>query len=598
MIFVYNNSKQKAKQDFKNGAKIEQNDINLSFKMWIDDNVRLVKIIANDKRIINACLNPENEAIRAEAAEFLNSVFEQTQGLENIPVSIKLDSGQTFTITYDGENIQITDGNFIIDTVDGKTLGKCSPDFSYIKNIYEGEETYICKAYPSILRGNPIFVISSEIKHENKPVGVAVVAPQLDYFTERFISSRDNIESNAEIFFFDDRGLIIAHKQKKLLLNEEQTEINIQNILSQSQETEFLQTISNTSSYLSYKELDFGGYTHENKWYIGLFKPESVINRSANDLFINSLFMAILIVVFIIIVIAIGSARLITKPFAKLSDKISDLSKGRFSKSFSDKIISRNDEIGRLSYSLKTMTETIQDIAIKIKESSKNVSSGSDQVANGSQQIARGVNEQAASIEEISSSMEQMAATINQNTQNAQITEKNALKAEKGILEGQNSTKNTLQTMRNISEKIMVINEIAEKTDLLAINAAIEAARAGESGKGFAVVATEVRKLAEKSQSAANQIIDLTVSGVEVAQKSGEILSRIVPDVQKTARLVQEITTFSKEQTANANQISESIQQLNSVVQQNASTAEELSSGATELAEQSNILEKAIKFFN
>jgi methyl-accepting chemotaxis protein len=211
--------------------------------------------------------------------------------------------------------------------------------------------------------------------------------------------------------------------------------------------------------------------------------------------------------------------------------------------------------------------------------------------------MSQGTTEQAASAEEASSSVEEMNATIKQNADNAQQTEKIALKSAADATESGKAVSQTVGAMKDIAGKISIIEEIARQTNLLALNAAIEAARAGEHGKGFAVVASEVRKLAERSQTAAGEISDLSASSVEVAEKAGAMLAKLVPDIQKTAELVQEISAASKEQTSGADQINAAIQQLNQVIQQNAGAAEEMSSTAEELSSQAQQLQGTIEFF-
>jgi methyl-accepting chemotaxis protein len=194
--------------------------------------------------------------------------------------------------------------------------------------------------------------------------------------------------------------------------------------------------------------------------------------------------------------------------------------------------------------------------------------------------------------------MEQMSSNIRQNADNATQTEKIALKAASDAKEGGQAVNHTVDAMRQIAAKISIVEEIARQTNLLALNAAIEAARAGEHGKGFAVVASEVRKLAERSQRAAGEITQLAGSSVEVAEKAGKLLSTILPDVQKTAELVQEITAASREQDSGAGQINKAIQQLDQVIQQNAASSEETSSTSEELAGQAGQLQSAISFFS
>jgi methyl-accepting chemotaxis protein len=256
---------------------------------------------------------------------------------------------------------------------------------------------------------------------------------------------------------------------------------------------------------------------------------------------------------------------------------------------------SEQDELMR---ALQAMVDKLTSVVQGVRSGSDNVASGAEQLSASSQSISQGATEQASSIEEVSSSMEQMASNIRQNADNASQTEKIALKAASDAKEGGEAVARTVEAMKDIAGKIGIIGEISRQTNLLALNAAIEAARAGEHGKGFAVVASEVRKLAERSQKAAAEITDLSASSVAVAEKAGTLLSRILPDVQKTAGLVQEISAASREQDSGATQITKAVQQLDQVIQQNASSAEETNATAEELAGQAAQLQEMIRFFH
>ncbi len=231
------------------------------------------------------------------------------------------------------------------------------------------------------------------------------------------------------------------------------------------------------------------------------------------------------------------------------------------------------------------------------REASDNVSAASQQLSAGAEQLSQGTAGQAASAEEASSAVEEMNATIRQNSDNASQTEQIALKSSADAIESGKAVNDAVTAMKEIARKISIIEEIARQTNLLALNAAIEAARAGEHGKGFAVVASEVRKLAERSQAAAAEISQLSGSSVQVAERAGGMLTKLVPDIQRTAELVQEINAASKEQTSGADQINAAIQQLNQVIQQNAGAAEEMASTAEELASQAEQQQAMIASF-
>jgi methyl-accepting chemotaxis protein len=256
------------------------------------------------------------------------------------------------------------------------------------------------------------------------------------------------------------------------------------------------------------------------------------------------------------------------------------------------------DEAGQLLKALGEMAKKLSAIVSEVKASANNVAAGAEELSQSAQQQSQGATEQASSIEEISSSMEEMSSNVKQNAENAMQTEKIALKAASDAKEGGDAVVRTVDAMKQIALKISIIEEIARQTNLLALNAAIEAARAGEHGKGFAVVASEVRKLAERSQKAAGEITELSGTSVGVAERAGELLSKILPDVQRTAELVQEITAASREQDSGATQINKALQQLDQVIQQNASGSEETSSTSEELASQATQMQSAIAFFH
>ncbi len=262
-----------------------------------------------------------------------------------------------------------------------------------------------------------------------------------------------------------------------------------------------------------------------------------------------------------------------------------------------DVVVSGRDEVGQVMAALKTAIGKLRDVIEGVRSASAQVAAGSQEMSSGAQQLSQGATEQAASIEEVTSSMEEMAANVRQNAENAKETERIAGQAAEDAQKGGEAVDETVGAMKEIAEKISIIEEIARQTNLLALNAAIEAARAGDAGKGFAVVAAEVRKLAERSGKAATEISELSRSSVEVAERAGQMLEKIVPDIQRTAELVQEISAASAEQNAGAEQINKAIQQLDRVIQQNASASEEMASTAEELAGQSERLREAVAFF-
>jgi len=274
---------------------------------------------------------------------------------------------------------------------------------------------------------------------------------------------------------------------------------------------------------------------------------------------------------------------------ATVADKISggDLT-------VSVKRLSDKDSLG---IALETMVEKLRSVVSETSSATQNVAAGSEQLSSASEQLSQGATEQASATEEAAASMEEMASNIKQTAENASQTEKIARQSAKDAQASGEAVSKAVGAMQTIAEKITVVQEIARQTDLLALNAAVEAARAGEHGRGFAVVASEVRKLAERSQAAANEINALSTDTVRTAQDAGVMLSKLVPDIRRTAELVEEISAACREQDVGANQVNLAIQQLDKVTQQNAAAAEQMSSTSEELASQSEELQASISFF-
>lgn len=287
-------------------------------------------------------------------------------------------------------------------------------------------------------------------------------------------------------------------------------------------------------------------------------------------------------------------SRNITRPLSEALNAANKMANGDLVANIE---VKGRDETGRLQAAMKNMVEKLREVVGDVRSASDNIASGSHQLSSSSQQVSQGATEQAASAQEASSSMEQMTSNIKQNADNAMQTEKISRKAAEDALKSGKAVIEAVTAMKEIAGKISIIEEIARQTNLLALNAAIEAARAGEHGKGFAVVAVEVRKLAERSQTAAGEISQLSASSMEVAENAGEMLSKLVPNIQKTAELIQEISAGGNEQSAGAGQINKAIQQLDQVIQQNAGASEEMASTSQELASQAEMLRETISFF-
>jgi methyl-accepting chemotaxis protein len=472
-------------------------------------------------------------------------------------------------------------------------LGSQIEDREYYSKAMQG---VINIGDPAISRstGLPFVAIAAPVynKTNSKTIGIICYMVNLDFLWNMIKDS--TIGETGYTFVTDSNGLIISHPDETLRFN-----TDLKSLVGMEKITgKILNNESGVEEYI-YKGISktAGFYViDEIHWGVIL-----AISNTEFMITVNKVIFGILIVamssLLLSTIIYILFANGISKPLLAAVSFAEEISKGNLFIKVNNKHIQRKDEIGILSNTLNNMKNKLFEIVKEIQVSSDAVSTGSDQISSASQQMSQGASEQAASTEEISASMEQMASSIEQNADNSIETSKLAQRTAVDSQTGGDAVNKTVEAMQEIVKKIHIIDEIARSTNLLALNAAIEAARAGEFGKGFAVVASEVRKLAERSQSAAADITKLSGSSIEIAEKAGILLGEIVPSIQKTSELIDEISSSSAEQNSGIDQINLAIQQLDRVVQQNASASEELASMSEELSGQSQFLKESIRFF-
>jgi methyl-accepting chemotaxis protein len=289
--------------------------------------------------------------------------------------------------------------------------------------------------------------------------------------------------------------------------------------------------------------------------------------------------------------------KLIRGPLKESLDVLEKLSGGQLDIELKQDFSERKDEVGVLACSILKLSQNFKNVIRKVKTSAETLNSASREMSSNSGMLSQASSEQAATVEEISASIEEISATIKQSTKHSNISGKVTANTEQELNQMILSAEESYKTVEEISNKILIINDISFQTNILALNAAVEAARAGEAGKGFAVVAAEVRKLAEKSKQAADDINTLSERSLTVSAKTNELLGKMIPEIEKSTLKIKEIGSMGNEQYTAISQVDNSIQQLNDVTQQNAASSEQLAASARELAHQAEILNRTVTYF-
>jgi methyl-accepting chemotaxis protein len=503
----------------------------------------------------------------------------------------KLNTTKEYANAFISLNVVNAKGTVIASTDDG-ALGRDLSTLEYTSKALAGS-TCIGQMVIFKTTNTATVVVASPVTDNNgKVIGLCTTAMKTSVITDEF--SKFSLGKSGYVSVVDQNGLFVLHPDKAICLKVNLSQVNGLAKLAQA-------ALSDKKGVME--------YTDQGVNKMAGFAPVPAIgwkiltNMNEREVLATAISMQRLIVAIasIAVILAIILMWLLGKsislPINFVARQAKLIASGDLTENNRGAIRARTDEIGELANAMKKQQHELVRILCDIQDATTSVAQGSEEISSSAQKMSQGATEQAASGQEVSSAVEELTTTIKQNADNAFATETISLKAVKDAEEGSKAVNESVVAMGDIAQRVTVIEEIARQTNLLALNAAIEAARAGEAGKGFAVVASEVRKLAEHSQKAAYEITELSKKTVDTSQKAGSIIAAMVPDIRKTADLIQKISSASHEQSAGVEQIDKAMIQLDSVIQQNASASEEMAAMAEELSGQSQQLAIAVGFF-
>ncbi len=523
------------------------------------------------------------------------------------------------------ENIYLANaaGN-VIASSDGQNAISNVADKHYFQEALEGKIAF-SDVEKSDVSKNPIFMIAAPVKTQEQVIGMLIGVVDLEHFGQKFVDPV-KVGKTGYAYVLRSDGLLFAHPEKKNILTLNVNDYSFGKELLGQKHAVISYEWEGVRKLVAFHRIDSTG------WTVGAgAASQEMLAPIYRMAYINGGVACIVIMVMILFIVLL--VRSIVAPLQRIVGIANAIGEGDMEQEIS---IDRHDEIGilaeamrnmianlraavqvagqiangdmtvavpvrsekdRLGKALVSMTSKLREIIGDIAVATENVASGSQFMSSGSEELSQGATEQAAAAEEASSSMEEMVANICQNAENARQTELTATKAAQDAQESGLAVAETVTAIKEIAKKVQIIDELARQTRMLSLNATIEAAKAQEFGKGFGVVAAEVRALAERSQSAAAEITSLADASVRIAEVAGERLRTLVPDIRKTAELVQDISAATSEQERGAGQINMAIQQLDQVIQQNATASEEMASTSEELASQAEHLQGVIEFF-
>ena len=525
----------------------------------------IAESLSKEDAFLTACTGGDLE----KATERLKSIYNDIGGYENVFVTDT--TGYTVAAALEGGV------GLVVPSV---------KDFAINFQKAARNESFIGDAFPSPVTGKPVSLITVPIYKDGKYVGVLGMPIELSNFAEKVIAPV-KIGDTGYAFVIDSSGITLAHPNQEHILKTNLGKLDFGEIMLREKDGILEYVFEGKNKIAAFSEFKLKG------WIVAATAFESEFLASVRTIQYMAI-AVILVSLMIALVLVLLLAERLTRPLREAVGVSQQIAQGDFRQRIN---IQSTDETGDLANALNSMSDSLCGVIEEIQESAKQVAASSEQLSTSSQSLSSAATEQAANLEETSASTEELTASIQTNAGNAGEASDIANQSAQELGVGGDYVSKTVEAMRQIADKIQIIDDIADQTNLLALNAAIEAARAGEMGKGFAVVAVEVRKLAERSQQAAGEIGKVARESVEVAENAGRIIESAVPGAQQTATLLQEIKVACNEQASGADQISLAVAQLDEVTQQNASTSEEAAAASEQLAAQAQLMQEIVNRF-